>query len=430
MIAAIRREWRAWCEERVRSSHVDDWRVLFAPMLVFTALALLGRYTTSDGRPWMPDPWFGLASGIAACTFTMMGNLWVAHMKPSSTTVGVLYVLGTSAIQLALLELANAAHGTFFRGLIGLYVFSAAAHAYQMRTTPRRPFALLGWVLVLGFAASRAPSEEHRVVYALLFLLPLAYLVLGHWSASAHAAREREAALRAENGALALELELEQVGRLEEFLAEIAGRTHDIGGPALALDIALEHASDVLSRDPGAAREALERAKRHAADLRARVRRARDEVRAVSLPAFETVDLPDLAKSVVEGLRLRFPEVDIEVAGDLASASVRGGRLALARVLENLGGNGAEAARLTPSPKLRLAWRSMDDAVEITIEDNGPGFDPNAAVIGGIGVGLMSASRIVTTSNGTIAVDRSETIGGARCTVRLNVRDGSAGPGV
>ncbi|MCZ7684150.1 MAG: hypothetical protein M5U28_37400 [Sandaracinaceae bacterium] len=329
----------------------EDWRPnLVILSCLFLGTALAGHLIHTDGGPWIPEPWPAVAPGLASAVFIPAVNFWVGRAKRPQNTVAILHVLGTALLQLGVLSLANAARGAFFYSLIFLYVFTAAVHAYRLRVTYRRPFVAIPYAAVIAVAAACAPSEAHLVVYAFLAPLLLGHLLLGQYAANADAAHEREMILRAENSALALELERRQVRRLEEFLEEIAGRTHDIGGPALALDIALEHAMSALAGDAAAAREALAHAKRHTADIRERVRRAKEEVRSVSLPAFEPVDVLEVATAVVEGLRLRFADVDIDVRGERASIELRGGRLALARVIENLGSNGAEAAHTSTSP--------------------------------------------------------------------------------
>ncbi len=102
-----------------------------------------------------------------------------------------------------------------------------------------------------------------------------------------------------------------------------------------------------------------------------------------------------------------------------AADEVRGGRLA--RLLENLAANGAEAARSAQARELCIDWQPIDGAIEITVEDSGPGFEESAAMVApNTGVGLLSARRIVGSSQGMLRVDRSERLGGARCVVRLS----------
>ncbi len=427
MIGVIRREWDAWCRQAAASLRAegDDWRATLVSLAFFVVLAFVGRYTGPTDQPWMPDPWPALGVAVAACVFHIGTTLCTKPNAVSDRTLTLLLLGLLFAVQLATLEFANAAHGVFLYAVLVMYLFVASVQAYRSRCSFRRPFALIPWAAALAVACSHASTDEHLLLFGniALWLAP-GLLVVGQFASRADAAREREAALRAENAALALELERNQVGRLEEFLEEIAGRTHDIGGPALALEMALERAAKSRTNEAceacTSAREVLEQAKKHADDLRTRVRRAKDEVRSVSLPPFEPVDVREVARGVVEGLRLRFADVQIEVADEPASVDVRGGRLALARVLENLAGNGAEAARESAAPKLQIGWKHVDASTEVSIEDSGPGFDADAAMHArGTGVGLLSARRIIATSNGTLEIDRSESFGGARCIVRL-----------
>jgi signal transduction histidine kinase len=84
---------------------------------------------------------------------------------------------------------------------------------------------------------------------------------------------------------------------------------------------------------------------------------------------------------------------------------------------------------------LAIETRCLDSAIEVAIEDDGPGvpealkakiFEANFTTKSnpsnfGLGLGLAISKSIVEKHGGTISVDRSETLGGARFQIRLPI---------
>lgn len=109
---------------------------------------------------------------------------------------------------------------------------------------------------------------------------------------------------------------------------------------------------------------------------------------------------------------------------------VRGSKDGLTQVFLNLLVNAKQALGEQPDGRICVASRHVDGAVEVTIEDNGPGiadelldrvFDPFFTTKGpdeGTGLGLPIAFEIVRAHHGTLAL-RSRPGRGARFTIRL-----------
>ncbi len=108
-------------------------------------------------------------------------------------------------------------------------------------------------------------------------------------------------------------------------------------------------------------------------------------------------------------------------------------RQLLRRVLANLVENGRHAAEKADGiPKVRVHVRALGDFAELTVEDRGPGvplsdreriFEPYVTQkANGTGLGLAIAMKIVVEHGGTLVVDESPSLGGARFTLRLPLR--------
>ncbi|WUJ70148.1 HAMP domain-containing histidine kinase [Kribbella soli] len=140
------------------------------------------------------------------------------------------------------------------------------------------------------------------------------------------------------------------------------------------------------------------------------------------------VDLDDVVFAAARKLR-EATNLTIETAA-VSAGQVRGDRVALARMVENLAGNAARHAR-------SLVTFSLSESVGgvlLTVADDGPGIAPadrsrvfdrfvrldaaRTRESGGAGLGLAIVAKIVESHGGTIEIDTSPT-GGASLVVNL-----------
>ena len=187
-----------------------------------------------------------------------------------------------------------------------------------------------------------------------------------------------------------------------------------------------------LSEHPDRNRELLTRIRSNTERLRAIIDGLLAYSRAEARVDTGPVDLTRVAHEVREALSLLIAEKNAElVVGDLPV--VEGARVHFMQLIQNLVGN-ALAYTDTAHPIVRIAARPVDDAVELVIEDNGPGI-PEAerarvfevfsrlelnSRVEGTGLGLSICQRIAQQYGGTIACEESE-LGGAAFVIRLPV---------
>ena len=84
---------------------------------------------------------------------------------------------------------------------------------------------------------------------------------------------------------------------------------------------------------------------------------------------------------------------------------------------------------------VRIAARQNDGAVDLSVEDSGPGIDAEVAnrvfepffttKHDGTGLGLAIVQRLVEAHGGTVVIDGAAAGGGARVVVRLPVSTGA-----
>jgi len=147
-------------------------------------------------------------------------------------------------------------------------------------------------------------------------------------------------------------------------------------------------------------------------------------------------DLNALVREVVELYRSREADMQVQLELDPALPAVHADAGRVRQILHNLLKNAHEALEGRKDGKVRIAShyfrRGADEMAELTVEDNGPGFDP--AILGkafepyvsskpkGTGLGLAIVKKLAEEHGGSIRVqNRAE--GGAQIMIRLPVNE-------
>lgn len=146
----------------------------------------------------------------------------------------------------------------------------------------------------------------------------------------------------------------------------------------------------------------------------------------------ESVRLAELVEGAA-GAVSRPPEVALSARGLAELPAVQGDPVQIRQVFVNLIENAVHAA--SPSGEIRILGRQEDGAVEVAVEDSGPGVDPATrrrlfeplvtTKARGVGLGLALAKRIAERHGGSVRYETGSS-GGARFTVRLPAREGHA----
>lgn len=324
------------------------------------------------------------------------------------------------------------------------------------------PFAP-GRVLVFGLAHAAIASDVLflRRVFGVLFLSALAITILvARWlgeklsadvNAIAVVARDVAAGDLARRvgsvatGSNETQSLAEDLDRMIERLGELvtAQRTfvshasHELRSPLTTLRGELQLALR-RPRDRGGYKEAIEHALREVEDLSVlaedllSLARAQGTAKAIGSSALSDV-VADALRAAEGSARTRGVRLIAPTGTSLADA-VRGAQRDLARALRNLVDNAV--AHTADGGEVRIAAQRTPDAVEIAVEDDGPGVDASDAVNlfapfwrgaieragenGGAGLGLSIAREIARATGGDITVDTSRRHG-ARFVLRMPV---------
>ncbi|MBB3878778.1 sensor histidine kinase [Sphingomonas pseudosanguinis] len=319
---------------------------------------------------------------------------------------------------------------------------------------------LPGWRLIHllpSRPAFRAADSWVRSATALIGVGLLALALLAIWrrtraervvqareALEAEVAR-RTAELRATNDRLTIEIaervradqrfraareELAQANRLGSLGSITAGVAHEINQPVAAIRTLAENARTFLTRaapDKAASNlstivELTERISSIVQEMRRFVRRGTHGMGPVALDA--VLD----GTMLLIGDRFRSAGVVLERPTGGSLPVVVAGRVRLEQVLVNLLQNALDAVADRPSPRVRMCVREEGDSIELTVEDNGPGLDPDIApeiftpfVTGkpdGLGLGLGIARDIMREFGGMLDTIPSS-LGGAGFIIRL-----------
>jgi two-component system C4-dicarboxylate transport sensor histidine kinase DctB len=224
--------------------------------------------------------------------------------------------------------------------------------------------------------------------------------------------------------------ELAQANRLGIIGQITAGVAHEVNQPVAAIRTFAENATRQLERNTP---EPAQRSLANIVELTARIGRITAELRSFArrgTPSVSAVPLePAIAGAILLlGDRLRQTRVTVERGDDRdAALHVVADRVRLEQVLINLLQNALDALEGRDCPRLRIDVRA-EEAVTVTVSDNGPGIQPDLAdalftpfVTGrsaGLGLGLGIARDIARDFGGQLEVSPA-LLGGASFTLTL-----------
>ena len=221
---------------------------------------------------------------------------------------------------------------------------------------------------------------------------------------------------------VAAQTEAARASRISTVGALTASITHEVNTPLASILANVQAALRWMRRDtpnyPEAER-AIERAVADASRTQEVVGRTRDFLSA-SPPRVQPLDVAETARVATvlidRELRLHDASVHLDAASDLPK--VMADAIQMQQVLVNLMINGVQAMTSQPAPRdVRISVRAVDDAVQISVADHGPGIDPAVRSrlfepfasdkTNGMGMGLAICRTAVEGAGGRIWLDES-----------------------
>jgi signal transduction histidine kinase len=310
------------------------------------------------------------------------------------------------------------AHADSFRGLLAgpdPAALLVIVYAAGLRVWPR--LALLGAVLNLGSYLSLLVIEraiwDGRLSYGraeMVFFL----LCLGAVMALGIATSQRSLTLLTAGAQSSV-----RVDRARREFAELVREHHDarsvLSAAALASDMMVRAIDD--SRPADSVRRHAERLREGVATAKSRLAslgdRAYDQM--TTLAELELVDTRRVLDMAIVALQSHFPDIQLHwrcPSTPLPPALIVGGAACLQRVVYNLVSNAREGDGKSGATQVTVRVESSDGAVQLFVEDDGPGFAPPALQLGaampastkpaGMGLGLLMTRELVRASGGKL----------------------------
>jgi two-component system, NtrC family, C4-dicarboxylate transport sensor histidine kinase DctB len=243
--------------------------------------------------------------------------------------------------------------------------------------------------------------------------------------------REVDERQRTETRLRSLQADLVQANKLASLGQITAGVAHEINQPVAAIRANADNGLLLIARGkPEAAGENLSAI----AAMTERIGRITDELRAFSRKADGRVE-PTLVSEVIDGSvlltasRSRRQQARLVRKGEAPGLSVLGERVRLEQVLVNLLQNAFEAVEDRADGVVTLTVGESDEAVRISVADNGPGLAPEVERAlftpflttkpRGLGLGLVIAHDIAAGFGGELTAASTP---GAGATFTLTLR--------
>lgn len=146
---------------------------------------------------------------------------------------------------------------------------------------------------------------------------------------------------------------------------------------------------------------------------------------------FREFFLDEIVRKALSNLQGKDRAADLVAAVD-CSVQFLGSPEMMLLVFQNLAGNALKYVPLDRNPEIRVSVESYQDYMQISFEDNGQGipeehrekvFRPferlHGEDISGLGLGLSIVRRIIEQHRGTIKVEASENLGGAKFVIKV-----------
>ncbi|WP_169566632.1 ActS/PrrB/RegB family redox-sensitive histidine kinase [Sneathiella limimaris] len=292
--------------------------------------------------------------------------------------------------------------GTIFLGLTTIVAISVLALFHEPLPLPPGEIILSDTYILAIWSA---------LILGTLFLTTYA------WRISSDSRRMTEA-LTAARFALAREQQLSAIGGIA------AAAAHELGTPLNTILLVSEELSKDLPEGSDQAEDAklLHTQAKKCAEVLEQLSTKPDTNRFLQTDAYHNyLPLQSLIELVAERLKDNGTEIQINVHGDTAEQPKLYATPELLYGLGNLVSNAAEFARKLVT--IKLEW--SDKQVEITIQDDGPGFSDeilnqlgepytsSRSGHGGMGLGVFISDMLITHSGGHLNIGNAKS-GGAR----------------
>ena len=408
MVTPARRSWAAILRLLERDERV------FAVLLAFVMVGGLATLGLAPLRPRHRVDIYSLVMWFAAYKAGVLALVTVQPRATRAIFIGALTV--DLLLIFALLYLTGGGDSPF----VNLFYPLVAVNAYYFGRWIGLLLTVVMGLLYWGAAKLAPPEAAWTAVAILMGQVGLPAFALGHVADRERRARGEVERLNVEVSGTLTRLQAAQEKLVEAERMATVGRlslkvAHEVRNPIAAIELNAELLGDIVQDHPGAQRD-------EAIGL---VGSIREQVSALDAlteeylafarfpkAQFEEDSVNDMVRAVTEFVRPLAGRqgTTVSVATDATIPAMEIDRSLLRQAVLNLIKNGLEAA--SQGGTLSVTTRRLDDSVEVSVSDTGPGISPDVGrrlfeqffttKPQGTGLGLSITRQIVEEHGGTI----------------------------
>ncbi len=414
--------------------------------LGITVMGLAGMAIAS----FVPGPreFFSLNFSAAALLFVPPMSLgflmgWLERKEPLGLfTFGWLSLLGVALFQLYMWGLVAFSDGPGASVMAAFPILLTCFHGHLYHSTIKYPFPLLASASAALIGCLLNIESSHLAIMCIAAPMALAsHVLLGTYARDDYYKRKDHSALRETIDAMILEERGRTIDQITHSLNELRSRNHDLSNTLSCLNFLVPKLTSIVADEKGYD----EQRRIKAAEIGASISHALESLNTMLAENRATARAPQqgiisphfLLTDEIKQIQQQFPNTKIfyneETGMRYLEIPFSGGSVAFRRVIHNCllnacQGNGLKSAS---NIHISLTFESFNKDLICTINDNGPGFTLSqlASPItlyqttkkNGTGLGLYSASRILSANSGILIRENRTDNSGALITIKIPV---------
>lgn len=343
-------------------------------------------------------------------------------------TIGSVFICFQLASDSAALAALLAISGGFLNPFVALFLLNAALGGVLIRGRLAWPFILICHALLVALQIEFVLSNfilDQKLIWTLIaashILLFLTWLIMRSLGSYLESHFENQSLNR---------IQSERQNRLRAVGALAAGFSHEFASPLNAAKLRLDRLTRNFEKQEHN-QAWLEQAKENLSEAKISIRNCEMVIHAMNASQLDirdynikAINMSELIKDITDSWKEENPQANLQI--NLTEIKkVKASAINLAQVILNLLDNAFEA---NPAGLIKLSVKSTHQSIEITVEDEGPGFSEHAlkhrgepfitTKKNGTGLGLYVSEIFAQSLAGQLSIQNKSYKTGAIVTLR------------